>query len=247
MGEETMLIYVCDDNPGHQRNIGQLIERFFSDRKVACRIEYFLEGQEMLELSEQEKVCVDAAFIDIEIGEESGIDVAKELLKRHKCSYIIYVSSHKEYVFDVFETSPVDYLVKPLDEQRVLRTLERIYEKERLLKKINLMVGRRGLEIDVDTILYIQSKGRVLHIYTKNDEILTYEKMDGILQRLNEIKPGFIRIHKSYIVNYDHVKAFKGNEVKMDNGLFLNISRPYREAVKKYSIKYIEHKIHNIE
>lgn len=242
-----MLIYVCDDNSEHQRNIGKMIEQYFSDRKVACRIEYFSNGHEMLEMFDQKREMVDVFFMDIELGEDNGIEIAKELLKLREDNRIIYISSHKKYVFDVFDTHPVNYLVKPLKRQKVFQVLERIYEKDRISHKLKLTVERRPLELEVDRIIYIQSQGRVIHIYTENDEFVTYEKVDRIVQQLNAVKEGFIRIHKSYVVNYDHVEAFRWNEVLMDNGQVLSISRPYREDVKRYSMKYIEHRIHSME
>ena len=242
-----MLVYVCDDNLEHQKNIGKIIEQFFLEKKIAYKIEYFSDGQEMLETFAQKRELVDAFFMDIELGAVNGIEIAKELLKMREDNRIIYISSHKKYVFNVFDTHPVNYLVKPLNKQKVFHVLERIYEKERIPRKIKLTVERRSFELDVDKIIYIQSQGRVLHIYTKNDEFMTYEKVDRIVQQLNAIKEGFIRIHKSYVINYDHVEAFRWNEVLMDNGQVLSISRPYREDVKRYSMKYIEHRIHSME
>lgn len=79
---------------------------------------------------------IDIVFIDINMPEENGIDFAKRVLKHRKLTKIIFLSSHKEYALDAFEVYAFDYIVKPVNKQRLFESIDRVREKIESIKKV---------------------------------------------------------------------------------------------------------------
>ena len=67
--------------------------------------------------------------------------------------------------------------------------------------------------------------------------------MDEMMEKLNEVSTSFVRIHRSVLINYDHVKKIKGDEIVLDNDAYLTISRNYKIPFKQFSMQYIECKV----
>ncbi len=241
-----MLIYICDDDEIHQKNISNIIKRYCLGRNIALDIKCFLDGEKLLFGIQEEVKPIDAFFLDIELHKENGMEIAKEIKKQYSHSNIVYISSHDKYVFQVFETEPMDYLLKPFNEENVRKVMNRICEKVSYNRTIQLMVSRKNIELNVDLILYIESAGCILNVHTKDNIYQTYNKMNEMLDKLNEISTSFVRIHRSVIVNYDHVKNIRGDDIFLDNGTYLVISRKYREPFKKFSMQYIENKVNEM-
>lgn len=240
---QTMLLYVCDDNEIHQKKICIILKEYCLDKKIPLEIKCFSDGQALLFGMQEEGKPIDAFFMDIEIQKENGIEIAKEIKKTYKESNIVYISSHEKYVFQSFETEPMDYLLKPLKKEHVFKVMNRICDRVGRNKTISFVVSRKEIELDVDSILYMESSKRILNIYTDHEIYRTYIKMDEMMEKLNEVSTSFVRIHRSVLINYDHVKRIKGDEIVLDNDAYLTISRNYKIPFKQFSMQYIECKV----
>ncbi len=147
-----------------------------------------------------------------------------------------YVSSKKSYAMELFESHPLNFLVKPLDEEKFLRIFQKavtlIDQSEKIFcyKK-----GHAQHKIFLSEILYFEANNREITIHMCDETEVFYGALKNIYQELEG--KGFFFCHKAFLVQYDKVKVFETNQLKMQNGDVLPISQGKRRMVKEIQLK----------
>ncbi len=118
-----MKVLILDDERAMHTIMKQMLARVEGIERVEC----FLEPAEAVEYARKE--AVDVAFIDIKIGRENGLQAAAQLRALAGGLDIVFVTSHKEYALESFETYPLDYIVKPISRSRLEQTIARAFER----------------------------------------------------------------------------------------------------------------------
>lgn len=240
--ENVMLIYICDDNKVQLEEIRKLIEHYFDERNIRTKIKTFNSYDELYNEEKLNKIDVDLYFMDIDLHDKSGIDLAELIFKKNTRGKLIYISAYKEYVFDVFRTNPADYLVKPIEYSKLEKTLNRVMKDYEINEQIEIVVNREKRFINLRDIRYIECKGRKLIVHAIDYSYEIYKTIEEIYKELNNLSNSFVRIHMSYIVNYEHIVEVTSKVVKMDNGAKINISRKYKDDFNQFKIEYMKKK-----
>lgn len=198
------------------------------------------------------KVKPDILFLDVQMPGMNGFDVLEEI--DHE-PYVIFTTAYDQYAIKAFEKNAVDYLLKPLDEERFRSAVNRALKRktsekgsvEELLRSIK--AGTRNFEshifvqkseklfnLPVEEIVFLEASGDYTIITTKNDQ---YVSSSGI-GKLEEIMDPdtFIRVHRSTIINLTYLKEIErhfngGMVVKMQNGKSFPVSRTYAKLIRK--------------
>jgi len=181
---------------------------------------------------------VDLIFLDINMPEISGLSFARSINSDIK---IIFTTAYREYAIDGFDLQAVDYLLKPISFERLLRavsTFHKIHftkivqqtgeEKEELKDFIFVRADRKMIRINLDEISYIESLSDYLKIHTSSGPVVIRETLSNIEKELPESK--FIRTHRSFIVSLAALKSYT-NEYLEVNGKAIPISRSYKSSV----------------
>lgn len=181
---------------------------------------------------------VDLIFLDISMPEITGLSFARSLTSSVK---IIFTTAYREFAVDGFDLQAVDYLLKPVSYERLLRAVTR-YLAENSPKplpdndqddpgiKDSLFVrsDRKMVKVIFSDIEYIESISDYIRIHLKGKKIVTRETLSGIEQKLPLNK--FLRIHRSFIVNIDAVDSFTNEYAEIGSDQ-LPVSRGYRQDV----------------
>ncbi len=186
---------------------------------------------------------IDLVFLDINMPEISGISFAKSINKHIK---IIFTTAYREYAVEGFELQAVDYLLKPISFERLLKAVNTYFEVHADAKKqetqeaennhfMFVRSDRRMIKIDFDAIIYIESFSDYIKIHLANELIVTRETISAIEAKLPNKQ--FIRIHRSYIIALAHITSFT-NEHIVILGQALTISRSYKKEVLELLEKY---------
>lgn len=163
---------------------------------------------------------VDLLFLDINMPDLSGIQFLNAL-EHHPL--VIFTTAYSEYALDSYDYDAVDYLLKPIEFDRFLKAVNKAFRRYKERKKGRVPLGgdsdyifiKSGTDyhkLDTRSILYIKGTGNYLTFVTLKKEILTLLTMKEALEIL---PPQFHRIHKSYIINLDHVELIDAEEVKI--------------------------------
>lgn len=176
---------------------------------------------------------IDLIFLDINMPKLSGIKFAKSL---EKTPMIIFTTAYPEYAVEGFEVDAVDYLVKPVAFERFLKAVNKAREQaeiknsqtpEKAGRYLVLKSDKKIFKIDEKDILFIQSWGDYIKVFTKDRMIIATETMKNLESRLGH---HFIRIHKSYIVSTQSIQFIEGNQVRIGTQ-YLPIGLTYKDQL----------------
>lgn len=162
---------------------------------------------------------IDVAFLDIEMPENSGFEMAQYIGKNYPSVLILFVTGHTNFALDCYEFEPVDFLVKPINLLRLERAIGRIEKR---------LAGRTGAEspvkqtkigihfeggyqiISIDSIKYIEKRGRKIFLETAQDETLLSKYSLGQLEQMLT-EHGFFRCHQSFIIPLANIISVQNN------------------------------------
>lgn len=210
-----MKICICDDDLRIHNEIKQLIGDFFSQSDIPEFL-CFNSGEELL-LHYSQGNEVDIIFLDIEMSEINGIETATEIRKYSPDAIIIFVSSHKNYVFDAFRCEALHFIVKPINPTEFYDVFNRAVNKYRSTRNfLPLQWQNTRMNIKISDIFYVEGYRRHLRIYTANE---TFEASGNITSAYEKLREhGFLLIHQGYIVNMQYIKRFNATDVVLENG-----------------------------
>lgn len=231
---EKIRTVVVDDEPLARTNLTVLLRRHPEIDTVAeCG-----SGREALAVIRASKP--DLVFLDVQMPECDGFDVIEMLGSDAPC--IIFVTAHDSYALRAFEVGALDYLLKPFDNARFERTLERA--KERIASAKNGQQARLPFVIrtagqvcfvSVSEIDWIEAADYYVSLHVGRKTHLLRRSMAELEKELDE--NAFCRIHRSAIVKLDKVRRLELNEsgeydVLLDDGTRLRLSRRYRKELQ---------------
>lgn len=187
---------------------------------------------------------VDLVFIDVEMDDLNGIDFiriikSKELKPAPK---FVIVSAHDQYAIEGYNLSITDYLLKPVPYDRFIQMLEKVSKEKRTTQTIiipqkdYLFVRNNGKTIRLRhrDVLYVQSDGHFVNIHLRERRhplMLSYK-----MTQMEEMLPdhSFVRTHKRYIVNLEHIAEIDATSVCLDHvGLTIPVGGTYRHRINQ--------------
>lgn len=200
-----------------------------------------------------DKLKPDIVFLDVQMPGMTGFDVLEDI--EHE-PYVIFVTAYDQYAIKAFEKNAVDYLLKPLDEERFRNAVNRALKRKTLEHSSiedllsSMKSERKGtydthifvqkseklFNLPVDEIVYLEASGDYTIITTKADQFVSSSGIGKLEEILNpEV---FIRVHRSTIVNVNYLKEIErhfngGMVVKMQSGKSFPVSRTYAKLIRK--------------
>ncbi len=200
------------------------------------------------------KLKPDMIFLDVQMPGMNGFDVLDEI--EHE-PYVIFTTAYDQYAIKAFERNAVDYLLKPLDQERFKLAVERALKRKKmddgnledLLGSLRTVAPRTSYDshifvqkseklfnLPVEEIIYLEASGDYTVISTKNDQFVSSSGIGKLEEIMNP--DTFIRVHRSTIVNVNFLKEIErhfngGMIVKMQNGKSFPVSRTYAKLIRK--------------
>ncbi|ABV33138.1 MULTISPECIES: LytR/AlgR family response regulator transcription factor [Pseudothermotoga] len=220
-------VAILEDEQLARDNLEQLIRKYSEFELVGS----FSTGRELLRHLKD----IDVVFLDVRLSGESGLDVSKKI----KSTGIVFVTAYPEYAVEAFEVNAIDYLVKPVSEERFSECVEKISQIcSRSLAKLPVKDFDGILLIDFKDILFIEAFGKKCMACTINGEYEVYHWNISHLER--RLPREFVRVHKSYICNLEHVKKILCSpcfQIEMENSKLIPVSKKYQKFVKSVLLR----------
>ena len=224
-------IAVCDDELIECCGIAGKVKKIMEEMKLPCILRQFSSGQELLSSSEG----FDIIFLDILMRDLDGMQTAQLFREKAFDKILIFISSSRDFVFEAYDVEAFWYLLKPVDEKKLKRVLEKAVLKLESHPREFIIVSRerQKKKLFLDDIYYFEVKGRIIHVHGKEESFTYYEKL-GILENCLQGK-GFFRCHKGYLVNLKYAAGYNRQEVILDNGERIAIAkRRYDEFCREF-------------
>lgn len=228
-------IAVCDDEAYMMNDISDKIGLYLTSRNIHAQISRYCGGTELLKSHEE----FDILLLDIQMEEIDGMETARLLRQGDFKGILIFITVLSEYVFDSFELQAFDYLLKPLDQQRLIRTLDRAFAYLNRQDSRSLFVhkGDGSLIIPFDDILYCEVINRKIYIHTLQNVIDYYDKLENIEKKLDR---RFFKCHRSYLVNLKYVRSFKEGLIHLSNQEHIPVSRLRGQELAGAMLQYMK-------
>ena len=230
-------IAICDDEKYYRDRIENLLKAYLQEHNLNAELVLFQSGESFI--SQQENlVKYDIVFLDINMNEMDGIETAMRIRRFYSSTYIIFVTAFIDYALEGYKVNAVRYIMKNTLEISVRESMDAVLEKMRHLQVgFDFLQGRQNIYID--NLLYVESKKHKAVFYYMDVSITQYEiydKLDHIEQQLAAY--GFLRIHKSFLVNMKHIRKISNYAVLMDWGETLPVPRLRFQAVREAFVAY---------
>jgi two-component system, LytTR family, response regulator LytT len=235
--------YIVDDEPLARDELKYLLAR---SKQVIALGESDSVEEAIADIIELKP---DLVFLDIELDEDSGLDLAKKLEKLKPAPAIVFATAYDEFALKAFELNAVDYILKPFDEERIGKTLEKIKRMQKMgdqdfpissMKnspngKIAVLVDERIILLTIDDIVYLESSEGKCTIETVDQKHKVSETLVVLEKKLTNTK--FLRVHRSFIVNIDFIVEIEPwfnstYNLIMKNGSKVPVSRTYVKGLR---------------
>ncbi len=226
-----MKITVCDDENKIVEEITSFIKKDFPSSEVSA----YSDGESFLASSEERP---EVLLLDIDMPGISGMEVAATLTREKVQTLIVFVTAHDELVYDSFKYHPFAFVRKKFLEKE-LKTVLTDCEKQLVSRNKNFVFQNASKLVTLaqSDILYFEGQANYLAIHTISDEYKMRSTMTGVEKELED--SDFLRIHKGFLVNLEHIRVLKTEELELDNGTVLPIGKSYSEAAKKSILRYM--------
>lgn len=229
-----MKIVICDDQKAELEDIKQIVAEYAEAHlEFSIAIKCFDKPFEMLDEIDRNGVP-DIALLDICMPGVLGTEIARELLKRSENSTdIIFLTSSHEFAVEAFALHANDYLTKPYTKERLTETLEKAVERRRRHQYIPIQCGNEIHRVDLDHVIYVESKNHRIEIHLKSGRRLETRTTLTELKELFLGVSGFAMIGVSYIVNFRYVQSLLPTTMEMVTGETIPVPRRLRTELKK--------------
>ena len=243
---------LIDDDKHLRKGMKSLLERYAQDIKIIGEAESVKTGIEALQKWQPQVV-----FLDIHLADGTGFDILEEVAKtQHKMnSHIVFITAHEQYALKAFKFSALDFLLKPVDPEDLLKSIQKIKEaldKNTSFEHIDLLLENIRKKVDhfkrialstsdgihlfeISDIIRCESKDNYTQFFIKNHKPLLISKT---LKEYEELlaEHGFERIHQSHLINVSYLKSYiktDGGYVIMADNSKLPISQRKKERLQE--------------
>jgi len=233
---KTINCAIIDDDP----NSVFLLEQYLRDYKNIRNIGSFTSPITALKVIQ--KLKPELIFLDVNMPELNGMELINQLGTDFN---IILTTGSRDYALASYEYNVIDYLLKPITEERFAKSINKFKEKlgyslsknnielaDRVNKTNVLFVKQnyRTIQIPLSEILYMESDKEYVRIVTSQETYKTKQTLSYFEKRLSDFS--FVRIHRSFIVPSDRISSFSSTEVNIDNKR-LPVGRSYQKALSE--------------
>ncbi|MCC0635794.1 MULTISPECIES: LytR/AlgR family response regulator transcription factor [unclassified Clostridioides] len=207
-------IVICEDDITQMVFLRECILKSLEGVSSQIELLEFNSGEELLESALE---GVDIYFLDIQMLQLTGMDVAKIIRETNDTSEIIFITSIVDYIQEGYKVRAYRYLLKPIDfedlNENILNCISDIIKK----RENFMLIENKGIinKILINSIMYIEVRKKVLTIHTTDGIYNTNNSMDKIELELE--KYNFFRCHKSYLINMEYIQLICKNTVVINN------------------------------
>ncbi len=230
-------IAICDDEKYMSDHMKKIISQFFKRKNIKIIILQFLNGEELLKYKEK----IDILFLDIQMKNKdmNGMEIARKLRNHKFQGFLIFITVLKEMVFESFEVQAYDYLVKPIEEKRFEKTMERLLLSIQDNKEANLLI-QKGYESNIiafNDIVFCEIIDRKIYLHLVTSQVIDfYDRIENLETKLDS---RFFKCHRSFLINLKYLKSYKSGVAYMENGEEIPVSRLRSKEFSNVILQYM--------
>lgn len=233
-------IGLCDDDERELDIIEDFLTAYLESKEMdEYGIDRFQSAEELLERISEKKYNPDLLLLDIFMSGKTGVEAAEELRRQQCGTFIVFLTTSKEYALEAYGVDALQYLVKPLDRERFFHAMEMVFQQmKKAEEQIVMKVAGGGIrQMKPDEIICCESQKNYQILYLETEECrvrMTAKELWEMLEHFTQ----FRRCGRSYILNLNHVISVEKEEILMDNECRIFIPRNVSAEFKKVYFSY---------
>jgi two-component system, LytTR family, response regulator LytT len=240
--------FIVDDEPLARDELSYLLKRS-TQVEVAGEADCVEAALEKLK-----NLDIDVIFLDIQLADESGIEIASKLNQLDYPPLIVFATAFDEYALKAFELNAVDYLLKPIDEKRIQKTIDKLYKladsseqnipllskphsfQNERLEKLAVSIDEKIVLLHINDIVYIGTQDGKTVVATEKQKLWVNEPLVTFERKLHNTS--IIRVHRAFLVNIDAIIEIEPwfnstYNLIMKSGDKVPVSRTYTKELKQ--------------
>lgn len=231
-------IAICDDEPIVVNQIKEILDSYGAEKNLELRTVEFYDAETLYSYLKHSK-C-DLIYLDIKLDKMNGVELGHKIRENFKdyITKIAYISAEEGYDRELLDVQPLTFLPKPLSEDAVTEVVERALIAKQQLEERHLFTYIKQkivYRIPINEIIYFESMDHSMRMVTLSGVEEFYDTMSNVVSQIG--RDTFLLIHRSYLINFEHIRKAEFDSVIMINGDMLMISRlkqkTIREQIKK--------------
>lgn len=233
-----MRIIACDDDRHQRERLREYLSEYRDPSGEQPVVRLFDNASDLLDALEHEKY--DLAILDIIMPGLSGMDAAKDIRERDQNIKLVFLTSSKEFAIESYRVRASDYILKPVEHDALFEMLNRFYS-ELLREKdtLSISTSKRLFSVPYSAVCFVEINVRTLtfHLSDTSTQQVSGKLSDyeGCLLSRSE----FIKPHRSFVVNMDHIRTLDTKEITMRSGDVIPIARGTSKEIRDTYMNYV--------
>lgn len=235
-------IAVCDDLPNELKNLVSLASEYLSDRGLEGEVKSFSHPDALIATIKAERFHI--YILDIVMPLVSGLELGKEIRRLDQETQIIYATTEPQFALQAYDTSPINYLIKPIDKQQLFDTMNLAISKVDLREDQTFTIktpdSLRVMKLSEIACCEYRNHA-VLFSLVNGDEVFSRTIRENFSEYILPIQKDrhFLKCHTSFLVNMRRIERFAKNNFSLVGGKIVPISPKQYTAVRDAYMDYL--------
>ena len=227
-------VAICDDCAKDAEFVQGILSKWAAERQVDIQTESFPSAESFLFRYAEDKAW-DILLLDIEMGAMDGVTMAKRVRQDNEAVQIVFITGYSDYIAEGYEVSALHYLMKPVNEMKLLEVLNRALEKRKQEERcLNLELSGEMVRIPFYEIRYLDVHQNYITIHCKQE----YTLKRSLSSIEKELDGRFCRVGRTMIVNLKFIQRVTKMDVHLSDGTILPLPRGAYEPLNRAIIKF---------
>lgn len=229
---------ICDDEEVSREKLSALVQDYARERNTPVSVSSFAAASPVLDSSER----FDIYLLDILMPGLSGMELAEDLRRKDETACLIFLTSSPEFALEGYSVRALDYILKPADRDRLFAALDRAmaFREKQASDELIVKSGGTLISVPLGAIEYVEARQDKLVYYLIGGKTL---EATGVLASLEDrllSDPRFVKPHRAYLVNMNHIRSLDGKELQVAGGFpSVPIARGHFAEVKEAYLEYM--------
>ena len=223
-----MRIAICEDEEHAQKRLKKIICDWATVKKISTDISHFPSAEAFLMIWPETQF--DLVFLDIQMKQMTGIELAALICKSDANMLIVFVTNHRQYAINGYDVNAFHYLIKPISPAKLLPILDKAYMIWHSNHEGSILISTDSAQIKLifSDIFYISKNGNMA---TVNIGGKSYETRKALSEFAAILPSNFLRCHRSFIVNLYKIDSLYKSALTLSNGDTLPVSRDNAKVI----------------
>lgn len=223
--KQKMTICICEDIEEHSFNISKICTLLAKEYPLSINVFKTAEAllQYLMELEKEDAGFPNLILMDIELPGMDGITLGKQIKNMNQDVFLVFVTAFVEYAVKGYEANAFRYLLKPITFEMLRDLVIDIQREYKKRKKLWIKTNDGEQMILLEDLIYISAEDKYTVLYTGTQHYISDKSLTKYEEQLEKF--GFFRIHRKYLINMYHHKAFQSGKVVLTQGYTLPVSK----------------------